>query len=157
MKLKAFTLVETVVVIAITGILVFFCVFTYLILKVHEKNFAEKSAGAESIVMAANKMSEMAYKANVIRWQNPFIVFEGLDVLGKVEILDDSINILNRQGTLFTRVGAKEFKYVPIYMKGGEVVIKSMEIRLDQIKYPLTFTKKHGADVTLNGSINWED
>ena len=157
MKLRAFTLVETVVVIAITGILVFFCVFTYLILKTHEKNFADKNAGVESIVMAANKISEMAYKANIIKWENPYIVFEGLDVLGKVEVLDDSINILNKQGVLFVRVGAQGFTYHPLYPKGGVVVIQTMGLKLDQLNSPLTFSKKHGADVLLNGAISWED
>lgn len=157
MKLKAFTLVETVVIIAITGILVFFCVFTYLILKTHEKNFTRKNSSTEEIVMASSKISEMFYRANSIRWQTPYIVFEGIDVLGKVEVEDDSIAILNRQGYVFVKVGAKGFEYVPVNMKGGEVFIQKMEIKMDQVKYPLKFEKKNGADVKLNASIDWDN
>lgn len=157
MKLKAFTLVETVVVIAITGILVFFCVFTYLILKTHEKNFAAKTSGAEAIAMATNTMTGMAYKANIIKWETPFIVFENEGVLGKVEVEDDSIAILNKQGDLFIKIGAKEFSYEPVYMKGGQVLIKSMALTLDQIKSPLVYSKKYAADVNLNGAIEWEN
>lgn len=157
MRLNAFTLVETVVVIAITGILVFFCVFTYLIIKSHEKNFAARNSGMEAVAMATNKITEMAYKSNVIKWENPFVIFEGIGALGKMEVQEDSIAILSRQGDLFIKIGAKDFSYEPIYTKGGEVLIRTMKIVPDQLMSPLVFSKKYGADVSLNGAIEWDN
>jgi hypothetical protein len=152
-KLRAFSLVETVIVIALTGILVFVCVYAYLIVKTHETRFYAKNEGTTDICLAVEKINELAYKSTVIYFQNPNLIFETDSVLGTVKLEDDSISIQNATGIFFLRIGGGQFKADKMDFSDGSSLITRFSLQLDKINTPLVYKKTYGNDIMLNKSI----
>lgn len=152
-KLKGYTLVEMLFVLILSGIVAGICGYAYLIVKKQELLFFNKSDRSTETALVTKRITELAYRSDIVLLNDNELVFCGEEILGKVKFTEDSLHLLTAANESFAGISFRKYAIDTIRLSDDHYVVKGFNIYLKDMDYPLIFNKDIDASVFVNNDL----
>lgn len=157
MKVKGVTLPEMLFVLILTGLIVGFCGYSFLIIKQHELNYQSRNKEVSNTVLMVTRITSLAYQANIIYLRDSKVIFANRDPIGQLALTEDSIVLENAGGLVFSKVGYYSLNLDTVQLKNDVCLVKSFSFVPEGLRCPIVFRKEYKGALLLNNSINWKE
>lgn len=156
MNVKGFTLPEMLFVLILTGLVVGFCGYSYVIIKQHELRFHSQNKEITNTVLTVTRITSMAYQSDFIYINGSTIIFDNNGVIGQLSIAKDSLILESREGFMLSKIACFSLELDTVQLKNDVCIVKSFSFVPEGLKFPLIFQKQYKGSILFNNSIDWK-